>query len=55
MARTISRKSKMNERIVIRGTEEDMANIKLAAQEKGMDCSTLIRQLLIKERIINPL
>ena len=55
MSRTIARKSKMNQRIVIRGTDEDIANIKLAAQELGMDCSALIRQLLIKEKIIQPL
>lgn len=55
MARTISRKSAMTERIVFRGTQEDVANIKLAAQEQGKDCSAFIRSLLIKEKIIQPL
>ena len=55
MSRTISRKTKMTERLVIRATAEDLANVKLAAQQKGMDSSTLIRQLLIEQKIIQPL
>ena len=54
MSRTISRKTKMTEKIVFRGHPEDVANIKLAAQQLGMDSSAFLRYLLIKERIISP-
>ena len=53
MARTISRSEKMDKVIVLRATESDRAAVKLAAQQRGMDCSGLIRQLLIKEKIIS--
>ena len=54
MSRTISRSSAMSKTIVFRAHEEDIANIKLAAQKKGKDCSAFIRDLLIREGIIKP-
>ena len=55
MARTISRSAKLTDVIYLRCTPEDKARLKMAAQEKGMDISTLLRQLLIKDRLITPL
>jgi len=55
MARTNSRSEKMNERITFRGTAADVAALKLAAQRQGLDTSGLIRSLLIRERILDPL
>lgn len=55
MPRTVSRSEPMNESIVFRGTANDKAQVKLAAQQQGMDTSAFIRYLLIKEKIINPL
>jgi predicted DNA binding CopG/RHH family protein len=52
MSRTITRKTKMLERITLRATPEDITNIKLAAQKKGIDCSAFVRGVLIKEGII---
>ena len=43
----------MDQRIVIRGHLEDIAKIKLCAMNQGMDMSGFIRQLLIKEKIID--
>ncbi len=53
MARYNTRSAKMTEKIVIRGHHEDMARIKLCAMNQGMDMSGFIRQLLIKEKIID--
>ena len=53
MARTITRKTKMEERVVFRATQEDIANIKVAAMRSGMDSSGYIRQLLINKGVIN--
>ena len=55
MPRTISRSERMNEKITIRATPKDVAEIKLHAMNQGLDVSTMIRQLLIKERIISPI
>ena len=54
MSRTISRGTKMTEKIVVRAHKEDIANLKLAAQQLGMDSSAFIRYLLIREKIIHP-
>ena len=54
MARTISRAEKMDKTIVFRATQDDRAAIKLAAQQRGIDISQLIRGLLIRERILTP-
>ena len=53
MARYNTRSAKMTEKIVIRGHLEDVAKIKLCAMNQGMDMSGFIRQLLIKERVID--
>ena len=55
MPRTISRSERMDESIVLRATRDDKSRIKLEAQKRGMDVSTFIRMVLIKENIINPL
>ncbi len=44
----------MTERIVMRATHKDKADVILAAQSMGMDSSAFIRHLLIKEKIISP-
>ena len=54
MPRTIARSERMDRQIIFRGTEADVANLKIAAQERGIDVSALIRTTLIKERLINP-
>ena len=54
MPRTNSRSEKMTKQIIFRGTEADKANLKLAAMERGIDVSSLIRQALILERYISP-
>ena len=54
MARTNSRSQKMERIFGMRFHEEDFANLKLAAMERGMDISGFVRQLLIKEKVINP-
>ncbi len=54
MARTISRATKMDKVIVLRATEADRAAVKLAAQRQGLDCSGLIRKLLIENKILTP-
>ena len=53
--RTITRASKMNQVLSLRCTIEDRAKLKLAAQRQGIDMSALVRQLLIKEGILDPL
>ena len=54
MSRTIARKERMNDTIVVRCHTEDKVNLKLAAQAAGKDSSALVRELLIREKIINP-
>ena len=54
MARTNSRATKMDKVIVFRATESDRAAVKLAAMQRGLDCSGLIRALLIREKILTP-
>lgn len=55
MARTNSRSTKMNKVIVFRAHEEDIANLKLAAMSKGKDVSGFIREILVRERVLNPI
>ena len=55
MARTIMRGAKMDRPFQMRFHSEDLANLKLAAQRSGKDVSAFIRELLIKEKIINPI
>ena len=54
MARTNSRSAKMSSSIKFRAHETDVANLKLAAQRQGLDVSTFLRQILIRERILSP-
>mgnify|MGYP004121513661 CR=1 FL=1 len=49
MSRSITRKTKMFERIILRTTPEDITNFKLAAQKKGIDCSAFVKGIPIKE------
>ena len=44
----------MGTTFVFRCTEDDKTNIKTTAQAKGIDSSHLIRELLIREKIISP-
>ena len=44
----------MTEKIVMRAHLEDVTNIKLAAMNEGLDVSTFLRQLLIRNKIISP-
>lgn len=55
MARTISRKARMDGSIKMRAHEEDIANLKLKAQAQGLDVSTFLRQVLIKNGVLNAL
>ena len=45
----------MNRRIMLRCTESDMADLKVAAQERGLDVSGMLRSILIKEKVLSPL
>ena len=45
----------MDADIKMRATQKDKANIKLKAMEQGKDVSAFLRDLLIKEKIIEPL
>lgn len=45
----------MNKTITMRATEDDIATIKLQAQRKGKDMSQFLRDILIAERVINPM
>lgn len=54
MSRTISRSERMDDSIRFRCTQADRAAIKSASQEAGLDVSTYIRQILIREKIISP-
>ena len=45
----------MNDSFVFRCSASDRAAIQLAAQAKGVSGSSLIRNLLIKEKIIDPI
>ena len=52
MPRPITRKTKMDRRVTFRATDADISNLKVAALKKGLDCSGLIRSLLIKQGVI---
>tara|TARA_R110002012_G_scaffold52863_2_gene135769 strand:- start:462 stop:632 length:171 start_codon:yes stop_codon:yes gene_type:complete len=52
MAKTISRATKMDHRVVFRATNKDIENIKTAARMQGMDCATFLRQMLIQQNVI---
>ena len=54
MARTISRKDHMSKVLQLRCHEEDLANIRIAAMNAGKDMSAFVRDILIKEKVINP-
>ena len=54
MSRTNSRSEKMTRTVWLRATEADVASLKLNAMQRGVDVSALIRQTLIKEKLINP-
>ena len=54
MGRINSRCEKMDKSIVFRATEGDRAALRLEAQNRGIDCSQLIRSILIKEKILTP-
>jgi uncharacterized protein (DUF1778 family) len=51
MARTITRSAAMSERIVIRGTPDDVENLTKAARSQGKDKSAFLRDLLIRSGI----
>ena len=55
MARTNSRSSRMDKVFGIRMTEKDIAELKLHAQKRGVDVSTLIRMTLIDRQLLSPL
>ena len=55
MPRTVMRSEHMKLNLIVRITHQDRINIRSAAQAKGMDISTLIRQLLITNGIITPM
>ena len=52
MAKTIARNAPMESKIVLRGTELDKQNLKKAAKATGVDVSTFLRLLLIREGVI---
>ena len=55
MPNIASRGEKMNESIVIRATQKDKMELKLAATQQGTTVSTMIRQLLIANKMISPI
>ena len=49
------RKDPMSKTILqLRGTEADAENLRQAAQDRGVGVSTLIRQILFKEGVLQP-
>ena len=54
MSRTNSRSEKMDKTIIMRATAADKAALKLAAYNKGLDCSGFLRKLLIENKVIHP-
>jgi hypothetical protein len=53
MANIASRGTRMDKSIVFRATEQDKAELRIAATNAGMTVCSLIRQLLIKEKLIS--
>ena len=45
----------MNESVVIRATKQDKVELKLAATQQGTTVSTMIRRMLIEQKIISPI
>lgn len=54
MSNKPTRGKKMEEQFIFRCTIEDKLNIELAAANEGMSSSALIRNLLIKARVLDP-
>ena len=55
MPRPVMRGEKMNEVIVLRCHNKDKAELTVSAQKMGMDVSSFIRYVLIKEKAISPI
>ena len=45
----------MNESIIVLSTQDDKAALKLAASQRGVSMSYLVRELLIAHKIISPI
>ena len=45
----------MTEKFVVRATAKDLAELKVASQQMGLDMSAFFRLLLIREKVIRPL
>lgn len=50
----LRRGSEMSETIAFRGTPKDRAELRIWAMEQGVDLSTALRLLLIREKILSP-
>lgn len=54
MPRNIARSERMDDKIVVRCHSKDKAELTVAAQQMGMDCSAFVRYILIKEKVLSP-
>jgi predicted DNA binding CopG/RHH family protein len=54
MAKTIQRDARMDSKVVMRATSDDLIQLKKAARLNGTNVATLLRQSLIKLGHLNP-
>ena len=54
MAKTIQRDARMDSKVVMRATSDDLIQLKKAARWSGTNVATLLRQPLIKLGYLNP-
>jgi hypothetical protein len=54
MANKIQRGEAMDQTIIMRCTVSDKVNIELEAKKRGMNMSQLIRDLMVREKVIMP-
>ena len=54
MANKVQRGEPMKESIIIKVTQSDKIGIELACKQRGVNMSQLIRDLMVRERIIQP-
>ena len=53
MANIASRGIRMDKSLIIRCTEQDKSELRIAATNAGVTVCSLVRQLLIKEKLIS--
>lgn len=54
MANQVSRGIRMDKSLIIRCTEQDKSELRMEANKRGMTVCSMVRQLLIAEKILSP-